>query len=278
MGTVSTWVWPTNCMSAWCWTVTVSVSTLSVASRRRPSAICAARIARASLTSMRRSPWLIVRTKSCRTSATRQPSAEVIPGRAGTSTWGIASSRASATAWSGPAPPKAKRTKSRGSRPRWSDTRPDGAGHPVVGHAHDRRSRGHGIERQGRADFLVDDLPHLVEPGPSLHTEERVGIQASQEEVGVGDRRLLAAAAVGDGPGLGTRALRSHLEDPRARHARDRAAARADGVDVDHRHADGEAVAHFLVRAHRGRAADDHADVEAGAAHVARDHVGVAGP
>ena len=154
---------------------------------------------------------------------------------------------------------------------------PDGAGHPVVGHAHDRRSRGHGIERQVRADFLVDDLPHLVEPGPSLHTEERVGIEPSQEEVGVGDRRLLAAAAVGDRPGLGTRALRSHLEDPRARHARDRAAARADGVDVDHRHADGQTVAHFLVRAHRGRAADDHADVEAGAAHVARDHVGVAG-
>ena len=82
---------------------------------RLPSATCAARIARASSTSMRPTSWLIVRTKSWRTSATRQPSAEVIPGRAGTSTLGITSSRASATAWSGPAPPNANRMKSRGS-------------------------------------------------------------------------------------------------------------------------------------------------------------------
>ena len=79
------------------------------------------------------------------------------------------------------------------------------------------------------------------------------------------------------GPGIGARALRPDLQDARARHARDRAAAGADRVDVDHRHADGQAVAHLLLGAHRGRAAHDHADVEARAAHVAGDHVGVAG-
>src|SRR5439155_1647995 len=57
----------------------------------------------------------------------------------------------------------------------------------------------------------------------------------------------------------------------------DRAAAGADRVDVDHRHADGQAVAHLLVGAHGRRAAHDHADVEAGASHVARDHVAMAG-
>ena len=122
IGTVSTWVWPTNCMSASWWTATVSMSTPSAARRRRPSSTCPVRMTRASRTSIRARSRFTVFTKSWRTSATRQPSAEVIPGRAGTSTLGIASSRASAVAWSGPAPPKANRTKSRGSWPRWSDT------------------------------------------------------------------------------------------------------------------------------------------------------------
>ena len=78
--TVSTWVCPTNCMSAWCSTLTVSTSTPSEASSRRPSATWAARMRRASARSRRTTPWLIVRTKSWRTSATRQPSAEVMPG------------------------------------------------------------------------------------------------------------------------------------------------------------------------------------------------------
>ena len=79
------------------------------------------------------------------------------------------------------------------------------------------------------------------------------------------------------GPGSAPALSGPDLEDPRARHPGDRSAARADGVDVDHGDAHGQAVAHLLVGAHRGRAAHDHADVEAGTAHVARDHVAVAG-
>ena len=45
-----------------------------------------------------------------------------MPGRAGTSTFGRPSSRASAEACSGPAPPKANSAKSRGSWPRDTDT------------------------------------------------------------------------------------------------------------------------------------------------------------
>ena len=154
---------------------------------------------------------------------------------------------------------------------------PDGAGHLVVGHAHDGGGGRDRIERQMRADLLVDDVVHLVEPSAAFHAEQRIRIQPAEEEIGVGDRGLLAPAAVGDGAGLGARALRSHVKNARARHASDRAAAGADGVDVDHGHAHGQTVAHLLVGAHRGRPAHDHADVEAGAAHVARDHVGVAG-
>jgi hypothetical protein len=220
---------------------------------------------------------LIVRTKSWRTSATRQPSAEVMPGRAGTSTFGMASSRARATACSGPAPPEGEQHEVAGIAPALQRHEADGARHLVVGHAHDGGSGRHRVQVQVRADLLVEDLADVIETRAAGHAEQRVGVEPAQHEVRVGDRRLLATAAVGDRSRLGAGALRAYLQDARARHARDGAAAGADRVDVDHRHAHRQTVAHLLVGAHRRRAADDHADVEAGAAHVARDHVGVAG-
>ena len=47
-------------------------------------------------------------------------------------------------------------------------------------------------------------------------------------------------------------------------------------MDVDHRHTDRQAVAHLLVGAHRRDAVANDADIEAGAAHVARDDVAIA--
>ena len=72
--------------------------------------------------SIKLSGRLTVRTKSCLRSATIQPSALVIPGRAGTKTSGMPSSRANALACIGPAPPNANREKSRGSSPRDTET------------------------------------------------------------------------------------------------------------------------------------------------------------
>src|SRR5215470_3644197 len=63
-----------------------------------------------------------VATNSWRMSVASMPSAEVMPGLGGTSTVGMPSSRASALACRGPAPPKATSTKSRGSYPRWTET------------------------------------------------------------------------------------------------------------------------------------------------------------
>ena len=110
--------------------------------------------------------WLIVRTKSWRTSATRQPSAEVIPGRAGTSTFGMASSRASATAWRGPAPPNANRTKSRGSCPRWSDTSRMAPAILSLATRTMAAADGVGIEAEVGADLLVEDVAHAIELAP----------------------------------------------------------------------------------------------------------------
>ena len=49
--------------------------------------------------------------------------AEPRPGRKGTITSGMPRSRASSTAYKGPAPPKATSAKSRGSWPRFTETR-----------------------------------------------------------------------------------------------------------------------------------------------------------
>ena len=154
---------------------------------------------------------------------------------------------------------------------------PDGARHLVIGDAHD--GAGHLVRRQPevRADLGVEDLADAIEGRRPADAEQPRRIEPPQQEIGVGDRGLRPAAPVADRPGIGARALRPHLQDSRRAHPRDRAAARADRVDVDHGHAHGQAVAHLLVCAQRGPATADDADVEARPAHVAGDDVLVPG-
>ena len=76
-----------------------------------------------------------------------------------------------------------------------------------------------------------------VEVEPQVGGDRRRGRQAAEHEVGVGDRGLLAAAAVAGRAGVGARALRPDAQRPAAVDPRDRAAAGADRVDVDHRQA-----------------------------------------
>ena len=64
----------------------------------------------------------LVNTNSCLISATTIPRAENTPGYTGINTRGMDSSEASSHACSGPAPPKANNTKSRGSWPRSTET------------------------------------------------------------------------------------------------------------------------------------------------------------
>ena len=65
--------------------------------------------------------------------------------------------------------------------------------------------------------------------------EEVVGVQQPEHEVGVGDRRPGAAAAVTDGPGVGARALGPDAQGAGLRvDPRQAAAAGADRLDVDH--------------------------------------------
>ena len=109
-----------------------------------------------------------------------------------------------------------------------------------------------------------------------LAAQETVGAQPSEHQVGVGDRRPLAAHAVAGRPRRGARAFRSDMQRAAFGHARDRSAAGPDLENVDHRNLDRERL---LVaadqRASSGHyvSAMDHAGFRRGAAHVERDRV-----
>ena len=70
-------------------------------------------------------------------------------------------------------------------------------------------------------------------------TEEVVGMEAAEEEVGVGDGGVVATAVAG-GTGIGSGGLRTHLQRAGSVHPCERTAAGAGGVDVEHGHADRE--------------------------------------
>ena len=125
-------------------------------------------------------------------------------------------------------------------------------------------------ERPGEA--ALDRLLGGRAVEPHLAAEEGRLVDEAEHEVGVGDGRLRAAAAVAGGPGRGARALRADAQQPAVVDARDRAAAGADRVDVDRRQREPPAV-DDRVGHHERRAVLHERGVEAGAAHVDRQAV-----
>ena len=102
-----------------------------------------------------------------------------------------------------------------------------------------------------------------------MAAEELAGVQASEDEIGICDGRLLAAACVADGTGHGAGAFGSDTEAAAGVYARQAAAAGADGVNVDDGQPQGEA-GHFAFCS-AGYAAGTEGDVGACAAHVEGD-------
>ena len=96
--------------------------------------------------------------------------------------------------------------------------------------------------------------------------------QAAEEQVRVGDRGLAPAAAVARGPRMRSRAPRADAESAAGVDPGDRAAAGADGVQVDGREPDGQ-PADVLLRRPPGGAAEHETNVRGRAAHVERDGV-----
>ena len=151
---------------------------------------------------------------------------------------------------------------------------PDGADHVVVDDVEDPARR--------RFERKAERPRHPLLDGPArpLDVERHLAAQqvrgdTTKHEVSVGDRRLLPARAVARGAGHGARALGTHRERAVVAHTRDRSAARADRVDVDHGHGQRPSADASFNR-HRRFAALDQAHVGARAANVHRDHVGEA--
>ena len=102
------------------------------------------------------------------------------------------------------------------------------------------------------------------------------GIEPAQEEIRIGDRHLGAAAAVADRPRLGTRAARPDTQETARVDPGDRAAARADGLDVDQRDGRGQTPLDLVFGRVALLSVDENADIGARAAHVEREDVGLA--
>ena len=107
--------------------------------------------------------------------------------------------------------------------------------------------------------------------------EEVVGVEAAEDQVGVGDGGLGAALAVAGGAGRSAGTLRADAQHAALVDPGERAAAGADGADVDHRDLDRHAPFDLERGGERLLAADHGGDVGRGAAHVERDQMVDAG-
>ena len=151
---------------------------------------------------------------------------------------------------------------------------PQRAAHLGVGDAHDAER---GLERV-EVELVAERLQRLLRAlGRQRQLAAELGAVAevAEQQVGVGHRRLLAALAVGGRAGVGARRARADAQRAARIGPGDRAAARADRVDVDHRQLDRHA-GHDRLRRRARLAADHRRDVGARAAHVEGQHVLVA--
>ena len=216
----------------------------------------------------------IVQTRSTRQFAANAPKAELKPGCGGIRTRVMPSSRAQALPWTGPAPPKGMSTNSLRIEPAIDRDQLHLVGHVLVGRLDD--GVGGNLRRLGRlrAQRLSDCLQRRdrrLRLEGDLAAEEIVGIEAAEDEIGVGHGRLRAALAVADRPGIGAGAARSDLEQPALVDPGDAAAAGAERGHIDagdgYRYAEADLELALVALL----AALDGADVRAGAAHVERE-------
>ena len=154
--------------------------------------------------------------------------------------------------------------------------RAQGTDHVVVGDADDGEGRvGHAAaEASGDAG---DGRVRGVGVEGHAAAEEVVGVEAAEDEIGVGDGGLGAALAVAGGAGCRAGTLRADAQHAALVDPGERAAAGADGADVDHRDLDRHAPFDLERGGERLPAADHGGDVGRGAAHVERDQMVDAG-
>ena len=158
--------------------------------------------------------------------------------------------------------------------PLFEQAHADRGGQIGIGDAENAGRRGIRPEPERHGDMSVDGPARGQVVEPHLATEEMRAVEAAERKVGIRHRRFGAALAVADGARHGARALGADAQGLSGTDTGDGPAAGADRPDLDHRHADGQAVDLALgddfqsVVAHEG-------DVVAGAAHVDADEVGL---
>ncbi len=132
------------------------------------------------------------------------------------------------------------------------------------------------IEAGGFADVLADGALGAAPVQLDTPAGVVVRVEVAEDEVGIGRGRKAAAAAVAGRTWIGPGAFRSHFHRvPEAVEARDGAAARAQRVQVAHRGADQPAVDDGIEIVELHAVAGDQPDIEAGAAHVGGDQIGL---
>ncbi len=143
---------------------------------------------------------------------------------------------------------------------------PQGADHLLDGHLEDALGARLDLHPQlgGEAG---DGGPGGIGVEGDAAAQGRVGRQAAEHDVGVGDRRAVPAQAVGGGAGAGARRLGADAQGPARVGPGDAAAAGRDRGDVEHRQVQRVAGDDGLAGAGRGPVADQ-GDVARGAAHV----------
>ncbi len=181
-------------------------------------------------------------------------------------------SRISELACKGVAPPKAQSVKSRGSRPRSISTERS-APIMLVSTIRAIASAVASTSWPSCSATRATAARAAATSSCIAAAEEIVGVDPAQHEVGIGHRRLAAAAAVAGGAGLGAGALRADLEHAALVDPGDRAAASTDRADVDHRDLDRHTPLDLEGGGEALLAADHRRDVGRGAAHVDRDQV-----
>ena len=149
----------------------------------------------------------------------------------------------------------------------------DGIGHVLVHRADDGeccilRREGQGLAQPGKRRTRGGKIQRH---GPA---QEEGGIETAQHQIGVGDGGRLAAAAIGDGPGLGAGALRPHMQQPALVDPGDGAAARPDGAHGDAGDGDGNAEIDLELGGILLAALEDQADIRAGAADIEGEGAG----
>ena len=145
----------------------------------------------------------------------------------------------------------------------------DGFLHDCVDYANDTGCEF--IEREWASLMLepfCGDAAGAIEIESEIAAEEAGGLQASEDEIRIGDGGL-GAASVADGAGIGSGGFGADAKNAAGIEARERTSTGADGVNVEHGDADGKAG--DLRVAGGGDRTFDQRDVGGGASHVEGD-------